>query len=123
MNVRNISLSTANQSAAGGDHSFLWTAERAVSAGLLLIVPAALAFPSQTLDTLLAISVVMHAHWGLDSIATDYTRLVLGEQIAKVVPIIVILYSAILLGGLLYFIYTDVGISRAIRSLWAVKGK
>lgn len=124
LSIRSISLSAPKQSAAGGDHSGLWTAERGLSLGLLALLPAALAFPSQPLDTLLAISVVMHAHWGLEAIVTDYVRpIIFGNTIPKIAHFLLIAYSALVLGGLLYFTYTDVGVSRAIRSLWAVKGQ
>lgn len=124
LNIRNISLSAPKQSAAGGDHSGLWTAERGLSLGLLAVLPAALAFPSQPLDTILSISLVMHAHWGLEAIVTDYVRPVLfGNTVPKIAHGLLWLYSALVLGGLLYFTYTDVGPSRAVRSLWAVKGQ
>lgn len=95
-----------------------------MSLGLLALLPAALAFPSQPSDTLLAISVVMHAHWGLEAIVTDYVRpVIFGSTIPKIAHFLLIAYSALVLGGLLYFTYTDVGVSRAIRSLWAVKAQ
>lgn len=49
--------------AAGGNHTTLWTIERAVSLGLLAVIPAAFIAPSQVLDSLLAVSVVLHQHW------------------------------------------------------------
>ena len=56
-------MTTPKLSAGGGHHTLLWSVERALSLGLLGIVPAAIAFPSQGLDALLAISIVMHQHW------------------------------------------------------------
>lgn len=53
-------LATAS---ASGHHTALWTAERVLSAGLLGIIPIALVFPSQGLDAILAVSVVIHQHW------------------------------------------------------------
>lgn len=111
-------------SAAGGSHTTLWTAERALSVGLLGLVPAAIACPSQVLDTLLAISVVMHGHWGLEACVTDYIRpVIFGELVAKSGHVLLLIISATTLGGLLYFIYTDIGIANAIRKLWAIKGQ
>ena len=49
--------------AHGHDHTKLWTAEKVLSAGLLGIIPTAFLIPSQFMDYLLAISVVMHNHW------------------------------------------------------------
>lgn len=50
-------------SAEGGSHTALWTIERGVSAALLAVIPAAFLMPSQTLDALLAVSLVLHTHW------------------------------------------------------------
>lgn len=91
---------------------------------MLGLAPAALVFPSQSLDTLLAISVVMHGHWGLEACVTDYVRpVIFGETIPKISHGLLLLVSATTLGGLLYFIYTDIGIANAIRKLWAIKGQ
>lgn len=122
--IRNFSVTVPKQAAAGSDHSGLWTAERFLSAGLLLFLPGALLYPNQILDSLLAVSLVMHAHWGLEAIVTDYIRPVLfGNAVPKVAHLLLIVYSAVVLGGLLYFNFTDVGISNAVRSLWAIKGQ
>lgn len=61
--VREISVSAPRMASAGGSHTLLWTVERVVSVGLLAVIPAAFIAPSQVLDALLAISVVIHAHW------------------------------------------------------------
>lgn len=50
-------------SGAGGSHTALWTIERAVSLALLGVVPVAFLVPSQTMDALLAVSLVLHSHW------------------------------------------------------------
>jgi succinate dehydrogenase (ubiquinone) membrane anchor subunit len=49
--------------AHGHDHAKLWTAEKVLSAGLLGIIPTAFLIPSQFMDYLLAVSIVMHNHW------------------------------------------------------------
>lgn len=119
--LRQISLSSVCRS-AHGDHSKLWTIERGVSAALLAILPAALAFPSKSLDILLAVTVVMHTHWGLEAILVDYVRPVLfGPSLPKLVPLVTMTFSAIFLGLLLYNIFTDIGISQSIRKFWAIK--
>jgi succinate dehydrogenase (ubiquinone) membrane anchor subunit len=48
---------------AGHDHVKLWTAERALSLGLLGMIPAAFVAPNPALDYALAIAIVMHSHW------------------------------------------------------------
>jgi succinate dehydrogenase (ubiquinone) membrane anchor subunit len=62
-NARQFSLSAKQMAHHGHDHSKLWTAEKALSACLMGIVPAAFLVPSQFMDYLLAIAVVMHSHW------------------------------------------------------------
>lgn len=121
--IRQIST-TAVRKSASGNYATLWTVERAVSAALLALLPAALIIPSKTLDTLLAISVVMHAHWGIEACVVDYVRpIIFGNLIPKIAPYSVVAFSALLLGGLLYFISTDIGISQAVRKFWAIKGQ
>ncbi|KAG4067239.1 hypothetical protein HA402_000230 [Bradysia odoriphaga] len=120
---RTISVSAPLQSATG-KHSTLWTAERAVSAGLLAVVPAAIAFPSQPLDVILAVSMVMHAHWGLEAVVTDYVRPILfGNVVPKIAHILLLGLSSATLAGLIYFIYNDIGIGKAVRKLWAIKAQ
>ena len=45
------------------NHVNIWRLERLLSVALVPLVPAALIAPSQTLDTLCAIIIVMHTHW------------------------------------------------------------
>lgn len=62
----NLKLAVLNNSSKrymSADHGKLWTIEKALSAGLLAIVPAAILYPNQALDHLLALSLVVHAHW------------------------------------------------------------
>lgn len=46
-----------------GSHDKLWAAERFLSAGLLAILPVGILFPSQPLDALMAVSIVLHQYW------------------------------------------------------------
>jgi succinate dehydrogenase (ubiquinone) membrane anchor subunit len=62
-NVKQFSLSAKQMAGQGHDHTKLWTAEKALSAGLLGIIPAAFLVPSQFMDYLLAVAIVMHNHW------------------------------------------------------------
>lgn len=119
-----MTVTAPRLSAASGHHDKLWTVERFLSAGLLGIVPAAVMFPSQTLDGLLAVSMVMHSHWGLEAIITDYVRPILfGHLVPKLAHGLLIVFSAATLAGLFYFIYNDVGIGKAVRKLWEIKGQ
>lgn len=121
---RTIVLSAPKYSASSGHHATLWTAERALSAGLLALLPAAIIWPCQPLDALLAVSIVMHSHWGLEAIVTDYVRAVLfGSLVPKLAHGLLILFSAATLAGLFYFIYNDIGLGKAVRKIWAVKAQ
>jgi len=62
-NVKQFSLSAKQMASHGHDHAKLWTAEKVLSVSLLGIIPTAFLIPSQFMDYLLAISVVMHNHW------------------------------------------------------------
>ncbi|XP_018794013.1 PREDICTED: succinate dehydrogenase [ubiquinone] cytochrome b small subunit, mitochondrial isoform X1 [Bactrocera latifrons] len=119
---RNFSLSSPKMSAAKGNHTPLWTAERLISLSLLGVVPAAFIYPSQTLDALLAVSVVLHSHWGVEAIITDYARpQVVGPLLPKVAHGALILLSIATLGGLFYIIQNDVGIANSIKQIWKIK--
>jgi len=123
--IRPIQTTAVRQSAAqGGSHVTLWTIERGLSVGLLALIPVAFIFPSPATDALLAVSIVMHQHWGLEAIVTDYVRpIIFGNTIPKVAHGILILFSAATLAGLFYFIHNDIGIVNSIKKLWAIKGK
>jgi len=101
------------------DHVKHWNAERLLSVGLLGVVPAAFVFPSPALEYALALSVVVHSHWGLDAILADYAR---PKWVGPILPKVMIglnyFLSAFMLGGLFYFNYTDVGLTEAVKMLW-----
>ncbi|KAM7359761.1 succinate dehydrogenase [ubiquinone] cytochrome b small subunit, mitochondrial-like [Cochliomyia hominivorax] len=120
---RNIALSAPRLSAEGGNHTALWTIERGVSVALLAVIPAAFLLPSQTMDALLAVSLVLHTHWGIEAMVTDYVRpAVVGNVLPKVAHASLLLISMATLGGLFYMIYNDIGIAKSVKQLWAVKG-
>ncbi|EDW24678.1 GL24273 [Drosophila persimilis] len=122
--VREISVSAPRMASAESSHTAMWTLERLVSVGLLAIIPAAFIAPSQILDALLAISVVIHAHWGVEAMVVDYMRpSVVGNILPKVAHIALIVLSVATLGGLFYFIQNDVGLANGIKRFWAIKGK
>ncbi|GLV40329.1 Succinate dehydrogenase subunit D [Carabus blaptoides fortunei] len=103
-------------------HSAIWTAEKAMSAGLLAIIPACVAFPNPFTDNLLAVTVVLHMHWGIEAVVVDYIRpSLVGNVIPQIARAIVYFMSAFTLGGLIYFNYNDVGCGKAIRRLWSIK--
>ena len=104
--------------AAEHNHARLWTAERYLSIGLIAVIPAAFLVANPALDYLLALSLVTHIHWGIEAIVVDYVRpTIFGPVIPRIALGSVYLLSALALGGLFYFNYTDVGIVTAIRML------
>lgn len=111
---RAVSSTTSNQH----EHTKLWKAERYLSLGLLGILPAASVIPHPIMDHTVALSLVVHVHWGVEAIVTDYIRpSIFGATIPKVSIGMVYLLSSLALGGLFMFNYTDVGITQAVRML------
>uniref|UniRef100_A0A7R9I680 Succinate dehydrogenase [ubiquinone] cytochrome b small subunit n=1 Tax=Timema bartmani TaxID=61472 RepID=A0A7R9I680_9NEOP len=112
-------FSTSTPALSSHDHTKLWTAERALSASLLPLFPAALLYPCQALDCALAITLVMHNHWGVEANVVDYIR---PKMFGPIIPKVAIfgLYglSIATLAGLFYFIFNDVGIASFIRMFW-----
>jgi len=107
------------RNSSGHDHVALWSAERAVSAVMVPIFPLAFLAPCTTMDYLLAFAITIHSHWGIEAIVVDYVRpSVFGATIPKIALAAVYGLSIATLGGLFYFIYTDVGIVNAIKLLW-----
>lgn len=116
-------MSPIRQSAAG-NHVTLWQAERVLSLGMLGIVPLSLICPSQAADFLLGVSIVMHSHWGLEAIVTDYIReSVFGSVLPKAAHGLLLLFSAITLAGLSMMAYNNQGLGTTVRKLWALESK
>ncbi|KAK3894560.1 hypothetical protein Pcinc_001716 [Petrolisthes cinctipes] len=104
---------------AGHDHVMHWTAERLLSVVLVGAIPAAVAIPHPAMEYFLALSMTVHSHWGVEAIVVDYIRPSLfGKIIPKLAVGAVYGLSFLTLGGLCYFIYTDVGIINAVKLLW-----
>ncbi len=104
---------------SASDYARLWTIERAVTIGMTGIMPLAFIFPSNIMDYLLAFSLTLHAHWGLEAVVVDYLRpKVVGPFAAKAAVALVHVVSALTLGGLFYFNYSDVGLVQCIKMLW-----
>lgn len=107
-----------------GNHVTLWQAERVLSVGLLGLVPAALLVPTQATDYLLSLVLVMHFHWGLEAVVTDYVRESLfGKAVPKAAHAALLLFSAATLAGLFMMAYKDQGISKTVRKIWAIEAK
>ncbi|XP_029178178.1 succinate dehydrogenase [ubiquinone] cytochrome b small subunit, mitochondrial [Nylanderia fulva] len=116
-----VSVTQTRAASAHGDHVRLWLIERMVSASFLSLIPAALLFESKFIDVLLAAAVVMHTHWGLEAIILDYARpIVVGTLVPKVSFLLLNLLSAATLAGLLLLIYNGPGLTKIIKSGWAI---
>lgn len=82
-NAKHFSLSAKQMAAHGHDHTKLWTAEKVLSISLLGIVPTAFLIPSQFMDYLLAISVVMHNHWWVSCFGNEKFYIFLWHDIDR----------------------------------------
>lgn len=101
------------------NHAKMWTAERLLS---LALVPSPLAFmmPIPAMDYVIAAALVLHVHWGLEAIVVDYIRpSIFGPVVPKVSLMLLYVLSALSLGGLFYFNYTDVGLVSATKMAWS----
>lgn len=120
--VRFMAASTSNQyhyhEKPTHVHDRLWRAERYLSFALLGVLPAAAVIPHPIMDYAVATSLVVHVHWGVEAIVTDYIRpAIFGKTIPKVSIFLVYVLSSLALGGLFMFNYTDIGITQAARML------
>lgn len=119
--VKAFSVTSSNLSAAGHDHTKLWSAERILSASLLGLAPAAFLFPSTAMDTLLAVIFVMHNHWGIEAIVIDYVRpIIFGNVIPKIALGLTYGLSIAMLVGLFYLIFNGAGLVNTIQLFWKI---
>ncbi|XP_033229289.1 succinate dehydrogenase [ubiquinone] cytochrome b small subunit, mitochondrial [Belonocnema kinseyi] len=108
-------------SSSGGDHVRLWQIERITSVALPVLLPACLILESPVLDSLLAVLVVIHTHWGLEAIVVDYARpIVVGTIVPKVLHLLLNLLSVVTLAGLLVLVYNGPGIAKTVKNVWAI---
>lgn len=116
--MSNVSNYHYHQPPPAHAHDKLWKAERYLSLGLLGVLPAAAVIPHPIMDYAVALSLVVHVHWGVEAIVTDYVRpSIFGPVVPKVSIALVYVLSSLALGGLFVFNYTDIGISQAVRML------
>jgi succinate dehydrogenase (ubiquinone) membrane anchor subunit len=94
-----------------------WNIERYLSVALLAMIPAGLILENNVFDHLLAVSLVLHSHWGIEQILTDYLH---GPTLPKLGFGLAYVVSALTLIGLIYFNYTDIGLSKAVKKIWSL---
>jgi len=103
-----------------------WTMERIMSVVTLGIIPVAFIASHPFTDSLLALSSVIHTHWGLEAIAIDYLcrPLIMNKPVSPMVGkigiAIVYLISILTLAACIHFNYNDVGLTKAIKMYWAM---
>lgn len=116
-----LSFATSSARPSSGDHVKMWTAERAVSLAQVPAVIVPFLWTTPVTDAMFCTLAVLHSHWGIEAIVVDYIRPVLfggSTFIPNLCVGLVWLLSAVTLGALYYFNYTDVGIVNAIKMLW-----
>lgn len=109
--------SSSSASHEASAHSSHWNVERYLSVALLAIIPAGLALENSVADYLLAVSLVLHSHWGLQNILTDYVH---GPTLPRLATALLYIVSGLSLIGLCYFNYNDIGISKAVKKIWSL---
>ena len=73
------------------------------------------------MDTVLALGLTLHIHWGIGGVIGDYGRpYVLGDTLAKAVRVMGYVITACLLAGLLTFNQNDVGLTKAFEMVWSL---
>lgn len=120
-NLPAVTFSTSSQRPSSGDHVRMWTAERVVSAAQVPAILLPFLHTTPLTDALFCTMAVLHSHWGVEAIVVDYVRPSLfgGSTVIPNLAVgLVWLLSAVTLGALYYFAYTDVGIVNAIKMLW-----
>jgi len=103
------------------DHATMWKAERVVSAAQIPAFIVPFIWTTPVTDAIFCTLLVVHSHWGIEAIVVDYIRPKLfggSTVIPNICVALVWALSAVTLGGLFYFNYTDVGIVNAIKMLW-----
>ncbi|CAF0751591.1 unnamed protein product [Adineta ricciae] len=91
-----------------------WKIERVVAIAMLAIIPGSFVYDTAFMNYLLAASLAVHAHWGLDTVLIDYCP----RPALPLANIIRYALTAIVFGGLSYFAYNDIGLTKAMKALW-----
>ncbi|XP_064651052.1 succinate dehydrogenase [ubiquinone] cytochrome b small subunit A, mitochondrial-like [Lineus longissimus] len=95
-----------------------WAIERYLATGLIFVIPAAFLYPNPVLEYLMTAGVVLHAHWGLDTVSIDYVhRKVLPPKVCET---LVLSMGIVAFACLCYFNYNDVGFTGACKLLWTL---
>ncbi|CAF1055491.1 unnamed protein product [Didymodactylos carnosus] len=93
-----------------------WKLERVVAVALLAIIPGSFVLDSSLMNYLLAGSLAMHAHWGMDTVLLDYCP----RNAMPLANAIRYILTAVAFAGLCYYNYNDMGLTNALKKLWAM---
>jgi len=95
--------------------------ERVWTLGMFPLFPAALFIHNPIMDYLLATTIALHVHWGMEAVVEDYARpFVIGQTLTKLSHYALYAFSLLMYIGLLHFNYTDVGITKAFEMIWSL---
>ncbi|XP_031825695.1 succinate dehydrogenase, subunit D [Nomia melanderi] len=110
-----------NVATPAGDHVRLWVFEKVVSVALPVVIPLAFVMENAVLDGIMSVLVVIHTHWGLEAVITDYARpRVVGPLLPKVLHATLILLSVATLAGLFVLIHNGPGVATSVKNFWAI---
>uniref|UniRef100_A0A0N5A8K2 Succinate dehydrogenase [ubiquinone] cytochrome b small subunit n=1 Tax=Syphacia muris TaxID=451379 RepID=A0A0N5A8K2_9BILA len=103
------------------NHGPLFKIERYFAAAMVPLFPAAYFIHTPLMDTILALALTLHIHWGVWGVVNDYGRpYVLGDTLAKAVRVGAYVMTACLLAGLLVFNQNDIGLTKAFELVWSL---
>ncbi|XP_053613372.1 succinate dehydrogenase [ubiquinone] cytochrome b small subunit, mitochondrial isoform X1 [Plodia interpunctella] len=101
------------------DHAKLWVVEKATAAILVPLIPLALVLPNKLFDSVLAILITAHSFWGVEAMIVEYARvIVVGPVVPKVAMGFNYGITFLMLGGLFYLIFNDIGMCRSFWKIW-----
>lgn len=116
-----LSTQISRNASTSGDHVRLWVLERVVATALPFLIPAALITESSILEGIMSVLIVMHTHWGIEAMITDYARPnVVGPVLPKILHFSLLIASAVTLCGLFVLINNGPGVSRSVKDAWAI---
>uniref|UniRef100_A0A915A514 Succinate dehydrogenase [ubiquinone] cytochrome b small subunit n=1 Tax=Parascaris univalens TaxID=6257 RepID=A0A915A514_PARUN len=103
------------------DHSLHFKIERYWAAGMIPLFPSAYFIHTPAMDAVLTVAIVLHVHWGIAGIVSDYARpFVMGDYFAKLARASVYIITVLLLVSLLHFNNSDVGLTKAFEMVWSL---
>uniref|UniRef100_A0A0M3HWM5 Succinate dehydrogenase [ubiquinone] cytochrome b small subunit n=1 Tax=Ascaris lumbricoides TaxID=6252 RepID=A0A0M3HWM5_ASCLU len=103
------------------DHSLHFKIERYWAAGMIPLIPTAYFIHTPAMDAVLTVAIVLHVHWGIAGVVSDYARpFVIGDTLARVARASVYIITVILLASLLHFNNSDVGLTKAFEMVWSL---